>query len=167
MTNLGLKLAGTVAHQDVLVQHCNCNHCTIHVLNDNVLAVAWQKKGSATTAGPAACLLGISTLHQCHHHFLALLDHMPGVTNAMADNISHLWHLTHSQLLTHLNSLYPQKQPWRIVHLQPETLASVTTALCASRPQPQLHLNDPKTKIVIGTSGLASATPLACPRTCH
>ena len=117
VTNLDLKLAGTVAHQDVLVQHCNCNHCMVHILNDNVSAVAWQKKGSAMTAGPAAHLLGISTLHQCHHHFLALTDHMPRVTNVIADDLSRLWHLTSSQLLTHLNSICPQEQPWHIVHL--------------------------------------------------
>ena len=99
--------------------------------------------------------------------FLALTDHMPGVTNAIADDLSRLWHLTNSQSLVHLNSLYPQKQPWRIVHLRPEVLASVTTALRALRPQLQLCLNDPKTKTVIGTSGLTSAAPLACPRTHH
>ena len=92
---------------------------------------------------------------------------MPGVTNATADDLSCLWHLTNSQSLTHLNSLCPQKQPWRIVHLRPEMLASVTTALCASRPQPQLCPNDPKTKTVIGASGLTSAAPLACPQTYH
>ena len=119
------------------------------------------------TAGPAAFLLGLSALHQCHHRFLALIDHMPRVTNAMADNLSRLWHLTNSQLLTHLNSLCPQKQPWRIVHLRPEVLASMTTALRALHLQPQLCLNDPKTKTVIGASGLTSAAPLACPRTCH
>ena len=149
------------------MQHRNCNHRTIHILNDNVSAVAWRKKGSATATGPAACLLGVSALHQRHHRFLASTDHMPGVTNATADDLSRLWHLTDSQLLMHLNSLCPQKQPWRIVHLRPEMLASVTTALRASRPQPQLHLNDPKTKTVIGASGLTSAAPLACPRTCH
>ena len=115
----------------------------------------------------AVCLLDVSALHQRHHHFLALTDHMPGVTNAIADDLSRLWHLTDSQLLAHLNSLYPQKQPWRIVNLRPEMLASVTTALRASRPQPQLHPSDPKTKTVIGASGLTSAAPLACPRTHH
>ena len=44
VANSDLKLAGTVAHQDVLVQHHNCNHRTVHVLNDNVSAVVWQKK---------------------------------------------------------------------------------------------------------------------------
>ena len=99
VTNSDLELAGTVAHQDVLVQHRNCNHRTIHILNDNVLAVAWRKKGSAPATGPAACLLGVSALHQRHHRFLALTDHMPGVTNATADDLSHLWHLTDSQCL--------------------------------------------------------------------
>ena len=117
ITNSDLELAGTVAYQDVLVQHCNCNHRTIHILNDNVSAVAWRKKGSATTTGPAAYLLGVSALHQRHHCCLALIDHMPGVTNALADDLSRLWHLTNSQLLMHLNSLCPQKQPWHIVHL--------------------------------------------------
>jgi len=129
--------------------------------------VAWQKKGSATATGPAAHLLGISALHQCHHRFLASTDHTPGVTNAMADDLSCLWHLTDSQLLTHLNSLCPQKQPWHIVHLQPEMLASLTTVLCTSHPQPQLCLNAPKTKTFIGASGLPSAAPLACLWTCH
>ena len=92
---------------------------------------------------------------------------MPGVTNATADDLSRLWHPTNSQSLAHLNSLCPQKQPWHIVHLRPEMLASVTTALRALHPQPQLCLNDPKTKTVIGASGSTSAAPLACPRTCH
>jgi len=78
VANSDLELAGTVAHQGMLVQHCNCNHHTIHILNDNILAVAWQKKGSATATGPAACLLGFSALHQCHHRFLAEQTTCPG-----------------------------------------------------------------------------------------
>ena len=46
-------------------------------------------------------------------------------------------------------------------------LAFVTTTLCTLCPQPQLCLNDPKTKTVIGASGLTSAAPLACPQTHH
>ena len=99
--------------------------------------------------------------------FLGLNRPHARVTNAMADDLSRLWHLTNSQLLTHLNSLCPQKQPWHIVHLRPEMLASVTAVLHASRPQPQLCLNNPKTKTVIGASGLTSAAPLACSQTCH
>jgi hypothetical protein len=167
ITNSDLELAGTVAHQDVLVQHRNCNYRTVHILNDNVPAVAWRKKGSATTTGPAAYLLGVSALHQRHHRFLALIDHIPGVANAIADDLSRLWHLNDSQLLDHLDSLYPQKQPWRMVHLRPEMHSSLTTALRASRPPPQLYLNAPKTKTVIGASGLHSATPLACLQTYH
>ena len=41
IANSDLELAGAVAHQDVLVQHRNCNHHAAHVLNDNVLAVVW------------------------------------------------------------------------------------------------------------------------------
>ena len=64
ITNLDLKLAGAIAHQDVLQQEVNCASCTIVPLTDNTPTLSWQHKGSTLTTSPAAYLLHVASLHQ-------------------------------------------------------------------------------------------------------
>ena len=116
-----------------------------------------MKKGSTSTFGPASYLLRLNSLHQRHYRYLSCPDYIPGPINSMADDCSRLWHLTDSQLLAHFNSKYPQNQPWKLVHLRPEMLSSVTSALQKQRQTPVLFLNDPKRKTIIGKCGKATA----------
>jgi hypothetical protein len=39
-------------------------------------------------------------------------DHIAGAANAIADDASHLWLMSDSQLLSHFQQTYPQSQPW-------------------------------------------------------
>lgn len=63
VTNSDSELAGTIAHHDVLAHTVNIVECTVHTLSDNDPTVCWQRKGSTTTAGPAAYLLRLQALH--------------------------------------------------------------------------------------------------------
>ena len=160
INNSQLELAGNIAHQDVLVQHVNCARRTIVPLGDNISQVAWQHKGSVTTLGPTAYLLRLNSLHQRHFRYLAKPDYIPGPMNVMADDLSRLWHLSDSQLLSYFNLHYPQDQSWTLVHLRPEMLSSLTSALQKRRVNPALLLNAPPRKMVIGESGKSIAAPL-------
>jgi hypothetical protein len=109
ITNSDLEVARAIAHQDVSVQEVDCRERTTAGLCDNIPAAVWHRKGSTTTSGPVVYLLRLSSLHQRHFRYLALLDYIQGPANAMADDCSCLWHLTDSQLLAHFNLHYPQR----------------------------------------------------------
>lgn len=161
INNSELELAGQIGHQDVLIQEVNCAYRTVTPLGDNTTAVAWSHKGSVTTSGPSAYLLRLHSLHQRHYRYLSKPDYIPGIYNRMADDLSRLWHLTDSQLLTYFNAKYPQAQPWRIVHLRSEMHSSLISALQTKRVDPQLFLKQPPPKMVIGRNGQNTARPLA------
>jgi hypothetical protein len=161
INNSQLELAGNLAHQDVLVQHVNCAQRTIVPLGDNISQVAWQHKGSVTTLGPTAYLLRLNSLHQRHFRYLAKPDYLPGPLNVMADDLSRMWHLSDSQLLSYFNLHYPQAQPWTLAPLRPEMLSSLTSALQKVRADPASLLNVPPKRMVIGASGTSIARPLA------
>jgi len=76
--------------------------------------------------------------------------------NQMADDCSHLWHLSDSQLLAYFNKTYPQTQSWELAHLRPEMLSALTSALQWKRPVPQSFLNAPVRKTVTGRLGRTS-----------
>jgi hypothetical protein len=160
INNSQLELAGNIAHQDVLAQHVDCSGRTIVPLGDNIAQVAWQHKGSVTTSGPTAYLLRLNSLHQRHFCYLAKPDYLPGPLNLMADDLSRLWHLSDSQMLSYFNEHYPQDQPWQLATLRPAMLSSLTSALQKQRVNPASLLNEPPKKMVIGASGNTSAKPL-------
>ena len=160
INNSQLELAGNIAHQDVLAQHVDCSGRTIVPLGDNIAQVSWQHKGSVTTTGPTAYLLRLNSLHQRHFRYLAKPDYIPGPLNLMADDLSRLWELSDSQLLSYFNLRYPQDQPWTAATLRPAMLSSLTSALQKQRVKPASLLNEPPKKMVIGESGSAFAKPL-------
>ena len=160
INNSQLELAGQLAHQDILAHQVNCAYRTIAPLGDNTSAVAWSHKGSSTTAGPTAYLLRLNSLHQRHYKYLSKADYIPGAYNRMADDLSRLWHLTDSQLLTYFNSVYPQSQSWQHATLRPEMLSSLTLALQTKRAAPRSLLKEPPHVMAIGKNGQPTATPL-------
>ena len=100
ISNSDLELAGQIAAQDMLMQYYDCRERTLAVFTDNVSARAWQRKGSATTLGPAAYLLRLFALHQRHYRYCSTFDYLPGPINVMADDASRRWDLSDDQLLT-------------------------------------------------------------------
>ena len=54
INNSDLELAGSVAHNDILVIAAEVEKRTIHNVYDNTAAVFWQRKGATSTTGPPA-----------------------------------------------------------------------------------------------------------------
>jgi hypothetical protein len=158
VNNSDLELAGTIAHHDTLVHAIDMREQTCHTLCDNTPAVAWQRKGSTSTMGPAAYLLRVQALHQRFYRYVSRIDHIPGVVNAMADAASRRWELTDSQLVSFFNSTYPQSTPWTQCTLRPHMDSALTSALCKTRSEPESYLAAPGPPTSTGSSGKAFAT---------
>ena len=159
ITNSDLELAGLLAQQDIIAQAVNCRGRTIVPLGDNIPSVVWHHKHSTTTTGAAAYLLRLNSIHQRHFRYVSKASYIPGPANQMADDCSRLWHLSDSQLLAHFNSRYPQEKPGQLVHLRPEMLFSLTSALQMKRPELGSVLNEPPTRTAIGGCGKPSLLP--------
>jgi hypothetical protein len=157
INNSELELAGAIVHQDVLLQQVNVAHRTIVPLGDNTAAVSWQTKGSTSTSGPSAYLLGMNSLHQRHHRYLAKPDYISGPANTIADVCSRRFDLSDSQLLSYLDVNFPQSQPWQLSHPRSEMISSISSALLKRRPAPASYLNDKKSRIIIGKFGRNTA----------
>jgi hypothetical protein len=159
ISNSDLELAGTIAQHDVVVQALDTREKTVYTLSDNTPATAWQSKGSTTTTGPAAYLLRLQALHQRQHRYVSRVSHIPGVANAMADDCSRLWTLTNDALLVHFDLRYPQDRPWQLLHLRPQMLSALTSALHRKRHALPSSLPAYAPLIAHGTSGKISASP--------
>ena len=85
----------------------------------------------------------------------------------MADDCSHLWHLSDSQLLAYFNRNYPQTIPWKLVTLQSKMNSALTSALQRQRPLLQSFLRELAPRIVTGEFGecslplLKESTPIS------
>lgn len=153
ITNSDLELAGTIAHHDVIAQHLPVQHRTLGTATDNTPALAWQRKGSATTLGPAAYLLRCQALHQRHYRYQKTLGHIPGTLNKMADDTSRRWDLTDDELTNYFNATYPQTQPWKLLPLRPVMLSALTSSLRKMRPAPASFLPLQCAETKVGPSG--------------
>ncbi|KAI2503277.1 adenylate kinase [Fragilaria crotonensis] len=161
-----LELAGTIAHKDVLARHRNVAERTIWVASDNRAAISWSAKGSSTSVDARAYLLRYNAFHQRAHRYVARHHYIPGPVNAMADDASRLWTLSDAALLTHFNTSYPQATSWQMLHLSPETSASLIGALSRKRQLCAALLNVAPTPPHHGRSGrpfvpASASTPLA------
>lgn len=72
ITNSNLKLAGLIAHNDILAQYADVSEATTHNCYNNTPTVFWQIKGAVTSVGPAAFLLWLQGLHQRYHQYVPL-----------------------------------------------------------------------------------------------
>ena len=86
ITNSDLELAATLAHHNVIAHATPVQKASIRTLLDNIATVAWQKKGSTSTASATAYILCLQALHQCHHKYVATTEYIPGMANVTADN---------------------------------------------------------------------------------
>ena len=129
LTNSDFETTSVVAHQGILAQEQDIHEASISILNDNTLMVSRANKWSITTHHAAAYLLHLSSLHQ--HHFCYNVDfqHISGPANAMADDGSHLLHLSGAAFLAHFEQNYPQLLPWKLCHLWPEMNFALILAL--------------------------------------
>ena len=157
ITNSDLELAGSVLQHEAATQTFDIRERTIYSRSDNTPTVFWQRKGSTTTAGPAAYLLRMQALHQRHHRYVPRHDYLEGVNNKAADDASRLTHLSDDEFLTHFNSTYPQKATWKLWTPTPNIISSVISALHRQRCNPASLLNAPPPPMVTGTRGPNSA----------
>ena len=88
ITNSDLELAATIAHHDMIAANQGVAETTLATLHDNIATVMWNRKGSATTEGPAAYLLRLQALHARHYRYIPRHDFIPGHLNSMADKAS-------------------------------------------------------------------------------
>jgi hypothetical protein len=140
LTNSDLELAGTTAHLDIATTYLPTFHQTLSVLSDNTPAVAWQLKGSTTTNTATAYLLRIQALHQRHFQYHPTFDHIAGTANAMADIASHHFDLSDTELLSLLNSRFPQTTSWSLFPLRSVLNFALESALLCKRPKPESFL---------------------------
>eukprot|EP00536_Pseudo-nitzschia_multiseries_P017358 jgi/Psemu1/50546/gm1.50546_g len=115
INNSDLKLAGSIAHNDVLAQAACVTARTTHNCYDNTAAA----------------------LHQRLHQYVSLRDYIPGPVNHLADLLSRS-ELSDTALLHQFNTTYPQDLPWILCPLRPHMLSTLTLAL--SR-RPYAHWN--------------------------
>jgi len=134
ITNSDLELAGTLAHQDVLVQSQDCRERTVMSGCDNTPSVSWRTKGSTTTAGPASYLLREASLHQRKHRYKQQHFHLAGQLNILADVLSRRFDLTDSQILAFLDRVAPQPVPWQLHPVLPAMISRIQSALHRKRP---------------------------------
>jgi hypothetical protein len=63
-------------------------------------------------------------LHQQHYRYVPQHLFIAGTSNVMADDASRRWHRTDSQLVSHFNTLYPQKTSWTLQTRLPDAMHS-------------------------------------------
>ena len=163
-----LELTALIAHKDVLAAAHDTAEHTIWMASDNVAALAWSHKGSATSSAARAYLLRFSAMHQRHYRYVALQHHISGRANVMADDASRRWDLSDCELSSHFAALYPQAYPWRLLTLAPATNLALIGALCKTRPNSEFPVNAPVLPTLPGSCGPSSVRPSMCPSTpCH
>jgi hypothetical protein len=156
-----LELAALVAHKDVLALYAPVAERTVWMATDNRAALSWSDKGSSTSTSARAYLLRLNSLHQRHHRYVSVHNHIAGTANVMADDASRLWHLSDTDLLSHVETHYPQASPWRLLPLQPETNCALIGALFKRRPAPAFLASASPPPAPLGPSGppFAPASP--------
>ena len=157
ISNSDLELTGSITHHDIFAQFADVAERTIHNCYDNIAAVYWQRKGATTTLEPAAFLLRLQRLHQRFYRYVPLKDYLPGSLNTMADFLSRRWGLTDAEILSHFNSNFPQKRPWRLCRVRTEIHSALTLALSRRWCEPELILHTPEKRISIETFGWNTA----------
>ena len=143
ITNSDLELAATIGHEGTLCHAFPLHEHTIHTGCDNIAATAWRNKGSATTQGAAAYLLPEASLQQRIHRHVPRVTYITGTSNLLADTASRRFDLSDNQLLTHLDDIAPQTQPWQMLRMPPELLLRLTSALHRQRRVYMLPVNAP------------------------
>ena len=153
ISNSDLELAATIAHHDVIAHEFDVRETTIATLHDNTPTVYWNRKGSASTEGPAAYLLRLQALHGRQYRYCPLHDFIPGHLNRMADTASrHFWK-SDPDLLQFFDSTFPQTAPWRLCTLRSAASSLVISALHKQRLAPESWTSEPAVPTPTGHCG--------------
>ena len=158
VNNSDLELAGGLIHLDILAQHYDIRERTVLSKTDNLAALFWQRKGSATTTKAPAHLLRLFGIHQRQHRYVPRHDYIPGLSNPMADDASRFFHLSNSAFLKHFNESYTQKKSFKLVTPTSQIASAVISALRMKRSSAESLWAAPRPVTRTGTSG--TSTPL-------
>ena len=153
ISNSDLELAATIAHHDVIAHEFDVREATISTLHDNTPTVYWNRKGSASTEGPAAYLLRLQALHGRQYRYCPMHDFIPGHLNRMADTASRYFWKSEPDLLHFFDSQFPQTRPWRLCTLRCEASSLVTSALRRQRLDPESWTSEPARPTPTGHCG--------------
>jgi hypothetical protein len=166
INNSDLELVGSVAQHNILSQLVDLQDITIHNCCKNTSTVYWQRKGLATTTGPAAYLLRLQTIHQCHYGYAPLHDYIPGEFHLMVDVASRSGNLTDLELIAFFESKFPQTLPWKLCQLHNPMSSALTCALLMRRSKPESLFSAPKPRTSIGSAGVTFALAIESTHSC-
>jgi hypothetical protein len=158
INNSELELAGKILQSEAGVQCYDVRERTLKSNTDNLATLFWSRKGSTTTASPAAYLLRLQAIHQRQHRFVSVSDYLEGGRNSMADDASRLEHLTDLEFLSHFNSTYPQETSWHLFTLDPALPSAVCMSLRRQTSSREWSQADPRPPRTTGSCGKNSAT---------
>ena len=119
ITNSDAEFCGLIGGHDVCAQNYDVRHRNITTCCDNTPSVAWYLKGSVFRDSQMVYLLRLLALHRQFYRFVSTVTHIAGDKNSMADDASHLWQLSDTDLIAYFNSIYPQVRSWKLVALRP------------------------------------------------
>ena len=157
VNNSELELAGGVVHSDCVAQCFVVKERTTLARTDNTAGLWWQRKGSATCTSVPAHLLRLQVMHQRFHRYVPCVDFVSGVNNLISDRPSRLADLTDNQLLTYLETHFPQPLPWRLWTPLHKLASGIVSALRQKTSARGCLLAEPPLPIATGPSGHISA----------
>ena len=105
----------------------------VAIVTDNRTTTSWRHKGSSISSKDCAYLLRLGDFHQSHYYYLNTSFYVSYLVNAMANDCSRRSHLSDPQLLAYFNGTYPQKDWWKIRHLQPSLKSALISLLQCKR----------------------------------
>ena len=152
ISNSDLELAGGLLHLEALAQCFDIRERTVLSKTDNLATLFWQRKGSATTDKVPAYLLRLFGIHQRFHRYVPRHDYLSGSSNPLADDASRLFHLTLSQLHTHINNILPQPNGYQHWTPSPQIVSAVISALRSKPSKPESLLVDPNPSVLLGSN---------------
>ena len=99
LNNSQLELAGTIAHDAMLLSADPSTAQSVLAGCNNIMAILWLHKGLLTTAGPVMPLLHLKAQLSRANYYCSTCIHVPGDTNTVADLCSCSFHLDLELLL--------------------------------------------------------------------
>ena len=96
-------------------------------------------------------------MQQRFHHYVPRLDLVRGVDNIISDRPSRSSDLTDNQLLTYLETNFPQPLPWQMWTPPPKLASGIASALQQKTSERGCLLAEPPPPLATGPSGPTSA----------
>uniref|UniRef100_A0A7S4NIL8 Uncharacterized protein n=1 Tax=Odontella aurita TaxID=265563 RepID=A0A7S4NIL8_9STRA len=93
------------------------------------------------------------------HRYTLTITHIAVDLNKMADDASHLWHLSNNAILYHFNYTYPQHLSWKLSVLRLDMNSVLISALSKKKSLPASFLPVERPTQMCGRSGLSSIGP--------